>query len=880
MLESAQTRPPELDGPAPRATYRLQFNERFRLPDALALVPYLHALGISHVYASPLLMACPHSTHGYDVCDFSRLNPELGTEEDLERLSAALKSRNMGLVLDIVPNHMGIGGPENRWWWQVLTRGQNSPFAECFDIDWQSPDPRLRGKVLVPALEAPYQRVLRTGGLQIEFDGVAFALRHGALRLPLAPNSVSGLLARAAKLSGSEALGSLAETLAGDPEAAPDQEVGKLCGADAAASAAISLTLRKVNSSPDALDALARQQHYRLTSWADADRELNYRRFFNISSLAGVRSEEPRVFQEVHRRVLAWRERGWVQGWRIDHVDGLRDPEAYLCRLRSAVANDWIVVEKILQAGERLPGSWPVAGTTGYDFLARASGLFVDPTGERRLADFYASFTGNASDYPTLVLEKKQQVLRELLRPEVDRLVALGLRLGARHWRARDFSAQDWRDALCQFIARLPVYRAYARPDAGSISPADAARLSEALGATRCQRPDLDPDLFEFLGEVLCLRLAGPVESEFVARLQQVTGPAMAKGVEDTAFYCFNRFVALNEVGGDPGRFGCSVEEFHRACAEAQAQSPHSLLATSTHDTKWSEDVRARLALLSEIPEQWCAQVRCWAAWNERHRLGDLPDRDIEYRFYQTLVGAWPLEIDRALLYLDKAACEAKTRTTWARRDAHYDKALRTFATGALNDPQFAGDLERFVAGLADPGYVNSLGQTLLKLTAPGVPDFYQGCELWDLSLADPDNRREVDFRLRKRALAELPSLSWAEVWKRRAQGWPKLWLIQRILRSRAERGDLLAGSAPYRPLSAQGPRSGHVVAFQRGENSITVIPRLVLGLRGDWGDTSLDLASGHWRNELSGEVLAAGSIALGALLREFPVAWLTRKEA
>ncbi|MGO8678007.1 MAG: malto-oligosyltrehalose synthase [Limisphaerales bacterium] len=825
---------------APRATYRLQFNQHFRLADALALVPYLDELGLSHVYASPLLKAQPHSAHGYDVCDFSRLNPELGTEEDLEMLAGALRARGMGLVLDIVPNHTGIGGPENRWWWDVLAHGRESRFAPCFDIDWESPDPRLHGKVLVPELDAPYQRVLEKRRLQLRLDDHTLTLAHGDRRFPVAPESVSNLLGLAA---------------------------------------GISEAVSQLNASPDALDALARRQHYRLTCWQNADAELNYRRFFNVPTLAGLRVEDPCVFDAIHERVFTWHQRGWVEGWRVDHIDGLRDPEEYLCRLRSTTPRAWIAVEKILEPGEGLPGSWPVAGTTGYDFLTRATGLFIDPAGMEALTNLYVEFAGQTADYAALALEKKRLALRELLNAEVNRLVALALQLAERHWRVRDFSAEEWRAALIELAACLPVYRTYARPGTGQISEADAARISEAVAAARRERSDLDPDLFSFLGDIMRLRLCGDLEAELVTRLQQVTGPAMAKGVEDTALYCFNRLIALNEVGGDPGRVGCSVEEFHRACAAAQSDWPNSLLATSTHDTKFSEDVRARLALLSEVPQAWDGAVHRWAALNERHRRGGLPDRNIEYRFYQTLVGAWPLEAERALACLEKAACEAKVHTSWTRRNPRYDEALRAFIAGALGDPTFTRDMERFVAGLTEAGYVNSLSQVLLKLTAPGVPDFYQGCELWDFSLTDPDNRRPVDFERRRRAMEELPSLSVGEVWRRRAEGLPKLWLIRRVLRRRAERERCAAGQGDYRPLFAQGARSAHVVAFLRGGNALTVVPRLALRLGGDWAGTFLEVPAGQWHNELTDEGLAGGPVALDSLLRIFPVAWLTRKE-
>ena len=407
----------------------------------------------------------------------------------------------------------------------------------------------------------------------------------------------------------------------------------------------------------------------------------------------------------------------------------------YLLRLRAAAPRAWIVVEKILEPGERLPDSWPIAGTTGYDFVNRVTGLFVDPDGEPPLTEFYTRFTGAQSDYAALVLEKNRLVLRELLGAEVNRLLGLLLRIAARHWRVRDFSPEELRAGLTELVACLSVYRTYARPETGYMSAADVARVNEALVLARGQRPDLDPDLFSFLGDLLLLRLRGTLPSEFVRRVQQVTGPAMAKGVEDTAFYCFNRFIALNEVGGDPARFGLTVEEFHRACAEGQARWPEAMLATSTHDTRHGEDMRARLSLLAEIPAQWGAAVRRWSALNERHRRDGLPGRNMEYLFYQTLVGAWPIELDRLRAYMDKAACEAKVRTTWTRRNAPYDEALQAFVTDAVGDPQFMADLEQFVRPLVAPGYVHSLAQILLKLTAPGVPDTYQGTELWDWSL-------------------------------------------------------------------------------------------------------------------------------------------------
>jgi (1->4)-alpha-D-glucan 1-alpha-D-glucosylmutase len=819
----------------PRATYRLQFNNKFTLRDAIQLVPYFVGLGVSHIYSSPLLKAIPGSTHGYDVCDFNQLNPEIGTETDLEKFVAALHARGMGLVLDIVPNHMGIGCATNRWWWDVLARGRASRYADYFDINWHSPDPRLRGKVLVPILGERYQNTLEKRALKIHFENGEFTLRYFENQFPLAPESLGELQKIAAKKNSSEAL-------------------------------------NKINSDPDALDEIIQQQHYRLSFWRNGDSELNYRRFFNIASLASLRTEDPRVFDDVHRLVLEWHRRGWVDGFRIDHIDGLRDSEEYLRRLRAAAPRAWIVVEKILEPGEQLPASWPVAGTTGYDFIPRAGGLFIDPAGEKPLTDFYASFSGEPTDFAKLVLEKNRLVLGDLLSAEIARLVELLLRIAVRRWHVRDFSPRELRAALVEVVACLPVYRTYIRPDAGQISEADAALISHTIAAARHLRSDLDSALFDFLSDVLLLRLRGNLEGEFVARLQQVTGPAMAKGVEDTALYCFNRLIALNEVGGDPKHFGVSPKQFHDACAEAQSRWPDSMLATSTHDTKLSQDVRARISLLSEIPGAWRDAVKRWSAMNGRHRKNNLPGRNIEYRFYQTLVGAWPLDANRAVEHFEKVACEAKTRTTWTRRNEPYDEALAAFVTGALNDSEFIADLEKFVAPLIEPGQINSLAQTLLKLTAPGVPDFYQGEEIWNSSLVDPDNRRAVDFEKRRELLTALGPRIFGSG---RLDHSSKLWLIHRALDLRRKHADWFRASSRYEPIFAEGAKANHAVAFSRGGKIITIVTRLVIGLKNDWADTTLKIPAGEWRNELTDEKFRGGSLRLADLLKQFPVALL-----
>jgi (1->4)-alpha-D-glucan 1-alpha-D-glucosylmutase len=864
---------------APRATYRLQFNEHFRLADALALVPYFSELGVSHLYASPLLKARPHSLHGYDICDYNQINPEIGTEEELERLVAALRQNQMGLVLDTVPNHMAVAGSDNRWWWDVLKSGTASPFAGHFDIDWESSDPRLNGKVLVPLLGERYQDALAGHKLQVRFEAGKFTLQYAEHRFPLAANTLTPLLARAAELYRSEALFDLAEKVAQKTPALIEQEIEHYSREVPAVAEALAQSAREFDRNPDALDRLLQQQHYRLSFWANGDAELNYRRFFNIASLAGLRTEQPGVFSDVHQRVLSWSDRGWIDGFRIDHIDGLRDPQGYLERLHAAAPQLWKVVEKVLEPGEHLPSTWPIAGTTGYDFLYRTTGVFVDEMGEKALTDLYSDFVGDSTDYAALVLVKNRLILRNLLGAEIERLVALLLQIAARRWRVRDFSPVELRAGVMELIACLPVYRTYAQPHIGVVSEVDQSILSEGIATARQQRPDLEAGLFDFLGDVLSLRLRGDLESEFVMRVQQVTGSAMGKGVEDTAFYCYNRFIALNEVGCDPGRFGISPGDFHVACRETQAQWPNTMLASSTHDTKFSEDTRARLCLLSEIPEQWGAAVRRWRDWNERYREDNLPGRNFEYRFYQTLVGAWPLELDRALSHFEKVACEAKTRTSWTNHNVTYEKAMRAFVVGTSNDAQFTADLERFVQPLIEAGYVNSLAQTLLKLTAPGVPDFYQGCELWNFRLVDPDNRHPVEFTLRQRLLVELHSLPLEEIWRRRNEGLPKLWLIRQTLSLRRQRPDLFDASAGYEPLFAQGAKANHAIAFIRGGKAITVVPRLVLGLNGEWSDTRLELPRGKWRNELTQNSAVEGTVPLADLLRRFPVALLIKED-
>ena len=817
----------------PRATYRFQFNEHFRLPDALALVPYLHELGISHVYASPLFKAAPHSTHGYDVCDFTQLNPELGTEADLEKLVAALRGKKLGIVLDIVPNHMGISTPENFSWWDVLAHGEKSKFANHFDIDWQSPEKNLRGKILIPILGDNYKTLLNKGEFQLLFENGKLVIGYHEHRFPLAPKTIAKL---------------------------PTDPAG----------------LKKFNFDFATLDKLIRRQNYQLAFHEHGDAKLNYRRFFAVSSLAAVRVDDEKVFKATHSLVRRWIEKGWLDGLRVDHPDGLRDPEKYLQRLRAIAPDAWIVVEKILEPEELLPESWPVAGTTGYDFLNQVNGLFVDGSSEKILADFYAEFTGEMTDYVALVREKKRAVLKILFVAELNRLTELLAAIAAQRKAFQKIPRVQLQDALTEILVHFSVYRTYISEADGIAAAADIAVIKSAVHLACEARADLSPSIFAFIHALLLKPQREKLARNFIARFQQLTGPVMAKGVEDTAFYCFNRFTSLNEVGGDPKNFGVSLEAFHKFLRQQQKDWPQSQLTTSTHDTKRAEDVRARLNVISEIPEIWIKTVRRWSKINERHRQNNFPDRNAEYLFYQVLAGAWPLSEERAQFYMEKAAHESKQHTTWTKRNAPYEKALKNFVSKTLRDRKFIGALRHFVKTVSEPAAVNSLAQTLIKLTAPGVPDIYQGCELWDCSTVDPDNRRPVDFGLRQRLLAETKSLSAEKIWNRRAEGLPKLWLIQKTLKLREQFSGFSRFN--YKPIFAGGAKAENVVAFSRGGKVITIVPRFLLKLDNDWQNTTLELPAGNWRNEFTGENFD-GKIRMKNLFRKFPVALLVKKE-
>jgi (1->4)-alpha-D-glucan 1-alpha-D-glucosylmutase len=858
----------------------VQLTPDFGFDQAAALAGYLARLGISHLYCSPCLQAAPGSRHGYDVVDHSRLNAELGGEAAYDRLSEALREQGLGQVWDIVPNHMAIAGRHNRWWWDVLENGTSSRYATYFDIAWDPPEPKLKDTILVPVLGDHYGRVLEAGQLRLDRDGIRLLVRYFEHEFPVDPRTYDLVLG-----DGFQDLGSAFAAL---PVLAPADRVGALrrhldrqvllarlqdLGADAELDARIAL----INAEPDRLDALLERQNYRLARWQTAGFELDYRRFFDVNSLVALRMEDPEVFADTHVRVLERVNAGTLQGLRIDHPDGLRDPRGYLDRLRRAAPRAWVVVEKILGPGEALAAVWPVAGTTGYDFLNRALGLFVDPAAEAALTDTYTRLTGQSTSYPEVAYRRKHMVMRELLATDLSRLTELFVRVCEGNRRYRDFTRHELNECLREAIACLPVYRTYVRPGE-PVSPEDRAHVEAALAEASRRRPDLDPQLVRLLGRILLQEETGEHTAELVARFQQTSSPVAAKGGEDTALYVYNRLVALNEVGGDPARFGVTPGEFHDACAAAARDWPAGMLTTSTHDTKRSEDVSARLAALTEMPEAWAAAVRRWSARNEARRRDEQPDRNDEYLLYQTLVGAWPISVERTLAYMEKAAREAKVHTSWIAPSACYERALRDFVTGVLADPGFVADLEAFLPAVVEAGRVNSLAMKLLCLTAPGVPDLYQGSELWDLSLVDPDNRRPVDFTVRERLVDELLELGPAAArlaWERRDEGLPKLLLVHRALALRAERPGLFAGS--YEPLPVAGARAQHAVAFLRGGGAAVVVTRLAHGLAGDWADTAVDLPAGRWVDRIGGRPREGGPAPLGELLADFPVALLAR---
>ncbi|MDY7100327.1 MAG: malto-oligosyltrehalose synthase [Actinomycetota bacterium] len=881
----------------PAATYRLQLRPSQDLDDAAALAPYLAMLGVSHAYTSPVLQAAPGSTHGYDVVDPTRISEQLGGEAARERFTAALTAARLGWVLDVVPNHMATDLPANRWWWEVLEHGRAARHAKFFDLDPDRPE-AAEDTVTIPVLGERYDRILAEERLRLVHRDGRFHWDADGFGLPAAIASLAPILSDAAQRASSSMLAALAGALDRLPSATDLDEdaldelrrerialadlVAEVVRREPALSAAIDDAVAGHISNPAQLDEVLSRQHHRLRHWRTAIRHLGYRRFFTIDSLVGLRQEDPDVFDTTHARILELVRAGEVDGLRIDHPDGLRRPGRYLERLREkAGPGTWIVVEKILEGDEQLPATWPVDGTTGYDLAAVLDRVFTDPDATDALTAFHARFAQQPERFEDAALDARHQMMEGALATDVDRVSDRFARWCASSWRHKDHHAEELDRAVRELVARFPVYRAYLQPE-GATDDADARLIRDSAARAADDVPQV-AEALDLLARVLVGEESPSDQRAIDLRLRfcQLTATVNAKGVEDTAFYRWNRLAAHNEVGADPGTFAVSADAFHAHQERVQASTPGTMTTLSTHDTKRSEDVRARLRLLAEVPDDWTALVERLSARVGSHMSDVRPEPALEYLAYQTFVGAHPLEPERLFAYLDKASREAKTATSWVDADEDYDAAVRRFAELLYADPVLSGDLTAFAERLVEPGRVASLAQKLVQLTSPGVPDVYQGTELWDLSLVDPDNRRPVDFVSRRQMLKSLtattPEKAALEALANTDEGMPKLWVTHRGLCLRRDRPAAFGPDGSYRPIRASGPAADHVLAFARGEEVVTVVPRLVLRLDGRWDDTTLDLGDGPWTDVLTGAEWPGGTVRLAELLGRFPVALLER---
>ncbi|HMG54861.1 MAG TPA: malto-oligosyltrehalose synthase, partial [Kofleriaceae bacterium] len=841
-------------------------------------------LGISHLYLSPVLQAAPGSTHGYDVVDPDRVNAELGGEDGFRALIAAAHAAGLGILLDIVPNHMSIAGTANRWWVDVLENGPASYYAHYFDVDWGGSDER----VLLPVLGERYGRALTSGGLVLALGGRVIEVRAGELGFPLAPGSLGRIVRRAGERTADPELQFIGDALAALPTSADvaarrrrhrDRAVllSRLAELGEPAARALDAEIAAINADPIELDAILEAQNYRLAHWSVAGSQLSYRRFFDVASLVGIRAELPDVLAAGHRRIFGWLGEAAIDGLRIDHIDGLRDPAGYLRRLGEAwpeaAGPPWIVVEKILATRERLPASWPVAGTTGYEVMNRIAALLVDPDGEAALTEAFTAYTGQPWDPAGESRRARLEVMSDALHSELARLTELAVRACGASPACRDYTRGEIEAALAELLAGYPSYRTYLGDDAAD--PADRARIARAAEAALAARGELDRDLVGFLEAALAFELPTAEAGELARAAQQVSGPVVAKGDEDTLLYRQVRLLARCEVGSDLAVFALDPAGAHAGFA---AGPPRALLATATHDAKRGEDVRARLAVLSEVPAAWRAAALRWRARAEPGWGAAAPDRVFEYTMWQTLVGAWPLALDRAQLFAEKATREARLRTSWRRPDPAYEAARTRWLAAVYADPELVAELAGFAAMLQPHGDRNALAQLLIKLTAPGVPDFYQGSELRDDALVDPDNRRPVDLAARARRLREITEAgdaAAAAIARLGGElGAQKLWTIRRVLALRRRAPDAFA--APYRALAASGTHAGCVFAFARGDDLVTVVPRL--GVRIErWADTALALGAGTWRDVLCDHELTGGSQPVAELWRSMPIALLQR---
>lgn len=934
----------------PAATYRLQFNRSFTFQQAADIVDYLDELGISDLYASPFLMARPGSLHGYDVTDHSRFNPEIGDEKSFLGLSEKLQGRGMGLIVDVVPNHMCISHPSNRWWWDVLENGPSSPFAHFFDIEWHPPKAELANKVLLPVLGDQYGRALENQEIRVIYADDELKVAFYETPLPLAPRTWTMVLEpAAAKLRDKldiaheqvaefesiiTALSHLADNTETDDakirERQREKEIVKkrlstLLGASPEAVQAINETLLEINGergnprSFDRLERLLDSEAYRLSFWRVATDEINYRRFFDINDLAAIRVEDPEVFSPVHALIFDLVSQGHVTGLRVDHPDGLREPEKYfrylqdLSKAQSGLAKRngngngqrngaertfYIVAEKILEGNEPLRAGWAVEGTTGYDFLNLVNGLFVDHSKEKAFQQLYERFTGRASDFGDLVCDTKRLILQVAMSSELNVLARKLDGISEQHRWYRDFTLENLRDALREVVAAFPVYRTYIRGDDKEVDAEDRRQINIAIREAKRRNPAVNESVFDFIQSLLLLEHPERIDDvqraerqSFAMRFQQLTSPVMAKGVEDTAFYRYYPLASLNEVGGGPERFGVSVSAFHRRNLIRGELWPNSMNASSTHDTKRGEDVRARINVLSEMPLEWHRAIRRWQEMNRRSKTkaGEqmAPGSNEEYLLYQTLVGTWPLEpmsaeehagyVERIQRYMEKALHEAKVHTSWINPNVEYEQAVHRFVgniLGVSSANVFLEDFRQFQAPIARAGMWNSISQLLLKAASPGMPDFYQGNELWCFDLVDPDNRRPVDFELRRGMLKKLrreagqdPAALVERLAGNPCDGAIKLYTTSTALRLRRDNHDLFARGS-YTALSATGSRANHVVGFARslgGKTVIALAGRFFLRLfnghpapTGDvWGNTAVILpkkmGQPHFQDVLTG---------------------------
>ncbi|MBI2818624.1 MAG: malto-oligosyltrehalose synthase [Acidobacteria bacterium] len=907
----------------PVSTYRLQFSPHFTFRDALALVPYLSKLGITECYCSPLFAACPGSPHGYDICDHSRLNPEYGSREDFDSFTSALASHNMGFILDFVPNHMGIDPSANRWWRDVLDSGPSSRYAKYFDIDWDPVKAELKEKVLLPILGDQYGSALENGQLQIRFQDGFFSLQYFDRNLPLNPRQVRKLLRHDLEaleeacqpedadlreflsiLFHLDHMPAYTET---DPrlmlERHREKEIArerlaKLVQESARIRRHIEENIRVFNGQPgdpqsyDLLHDLLEAQAYRLSYWRTALHEINYRRFFDVNELAAIRMEDEEVFQATHSLVLELIHQGVVTGLRLDHVDGLFDPAEYFQRLASSCGSDrriYLVGEKILSSGEQLRRDWPIHGTTGYDFLNDLNGLFVDSQNAQAFKRLYSRFAGQEEAFADVAYESKRLIITASMVSELNMLARELNRISEVNRRFRDFTLASLQEALREVVACFPAYRTYC--SAKGWDEFDRKTVDTAIARALRRNAAMEASIFEFLRQLLQPKpgIILPEEQyqrgvQFAMKFQQYTGPVQAKGLEDTAFYRHGVLVSLNEVGGDPARFGRSPDEFHRANLERLQSWPLSMLATSTHDTKRGEDARARLNVLSEIPREWRAMVFRWSRLNAGMRTlvegSPAPDRSDEYIFYQSLVSTWPADrdepdsdyVERVRQFMLKAIREKKVHTSWINPSEAYDSAVAEFVRRTLIGSRAKRFLQPFVPfakRIAWLGMVNSLSQVVLKIASPGVPDFYQGTELWDLNLVDPDNRRPVDWRHRQGYLYQMePFLTEfntpndhipaaMELLSNWQDGRIKLFITAAGLRLRRSISQLFL-RGQYVPLLGEGAKKDHVVAFARvweGQIVVAMTPRLVARLIGSgdslpvgeriWHQTSMVLPPG-----------------------------------